>query len=177
MGTMVDKVAAIRSCPLPNTKKGIPSVLGLVGWYCQFTPGFSSRAAVLTDLTRKNSPNKVRWTEACGQASEELKEGMCQGQVLQSPDFDLPFIGQTASRMGLGTVLLQGEGENPLDTLKYYLVGKDLNIETDHRALQWLHRMRDSNARGTLWYLARQPYLFTVKYCSGRTNVIADFLS
>ena len=64
-----------------------------------------------------------------------------------------------------------------LDTLKYYLVGKEFVLETDHRPLQWLHRMRDSNSRITRWHLSLQPYKFTVKYRAGKDNVIADFLS
>lgn len=36
---------------------------------------------------------------------------MCQGPVLQCPDFELPFTVQTdASGVGLGIVFLQGEG-------------------------------------------------------------------
>lgn len=34
-----------------------------------------------------------------------------------------------------------------LDTLKYYLLGRDFSLETDHHAMQWLGRMKDSNAR------------------------------
>lgn len=79
------------------------------------------------------------------------------------------------SGVGLGAVLLQeGEGElKPivfiihkmledetryltiemdclaikwaLDSLKYYLLGREFVLETDHRALQWLHKMRNSN--------------------------------
>ena len=204
----LSKVDAIRRCPPPTTKRGVRSFLGLVGWYRRFIPDFSSRAAVLTDLTRKNAPNKVRWTESCEQAFQDLKDCMCQGPVLQSPDFDLPFVVQTdASGVGLGAVLLQGEGEDckpiqyisrklypretrystvekeclavkwALDTLRYYLVGKDFTVETDHRALQWLHKMKDSNARVTRWFMAMQPYCFKVRYRTGKSNVTADFLS
>lgn len=204
----LDKVEAIQNCPPPTTKKGVRSFLGLVGWYRRFIPDFSSRAAVLTDLTRKNAPNRVRWTDACEQAFQELKDCMCRGPVLQSPDFDLPFVVQTdASGVGLGAVLLQGVGDDcrpvqyisrklypretrystvekeclavkwALDTLRYYLVGKDFTLETDHRALQWLHTMKDSNARVTRWLMAMQPYRFTVRYRPGKTNVTSDFLS
>lgn len=204
----LSKVEAIQACPPPTTKRGVRSFLGLVGWYRRFIPDFSSRAAVLTDLTCKNAPNKVRWTEACEQAFQDLKGCMCREPVLQSPDFDLPFVVQTdASGVGLGAVLLQGEGEDckpiqfisrklypretrystvekeclavkwALDTLRYYLIGKDFTVETDHRALQWLHKMKDSNARVTRWYMAMQPYRFTVKYRAGKSNVPADFLS
>ena len=64
-----------------------------------------------------------------------------------------------------------------LDTFKYYLLGRDFSVETDHRALQWLGRMKDSNARVTRWFLALQPYRFTVQYRAGTQNTVADFLS
>lgn len=204
----VDKVQAILSCVPPTTKKSVRSFLGLSGWYRRFVPNFASRAAVLTDLTRKSSPIRVKWTPECEQAFQDLKFCLCKSPVLQSPDFDLPFVVQTdASEIGLGAVLLQGEGPDrhpvqyisrklfpreanystiekealaikwALDTLKYYLIGKDFVLETDHRALQWLDKMRDSNARITRWYLSLQPFKFKVQYRSGKQNVIADFLS
>ncbi|KAL2085952.1 hypothetical protein ACEWY4_019272 [Coilia grayii] len=204
----VSKVDAVRSCLPPSMKKGVRSFLGLVGWYCRFLPDFATRAAPLTNLTRKSSPNKVVWTEDCDKAFQDLKESLCRSPVLQSPDFDLPFTVQTnASGVGLGAVLLQGEGEDrrpvlyisrklfpretrystvekdclaikwAVDTLKYYLMGKEFVLETAHRALQWLNRMRDSNARVTRWYLSLQPYKFSVEYKPGKHNVTADFLS
>ncbi len=204
----MDKVEAVRSCPPPTTKKRVRSFLGLVGWYRRFISNFSTRAAVLTDLTQKGSPQKVVWSPECETAFQNLKDCLCQGPVLQSPNFDISFTVQTdASGVGLGAVLLQGDSENrrpvqyisrklfprevrystvekealaikwALDTLKYYLIGKDFTLETDHRALQWLHRMKDSNARITRWFLSLQPFKFQVKYRAGAQNVVADFLS
>ncbi len=63
------------------------------------------------------------------------------------------------------------------DSFRYYLLGRPFVLETDHRALQWLDRMKDSNARITRWALSLQPYQFTVKYCPGAKNKVADFLS
>ena len=106
----VNKVEAVQGCPPPTTKKGVRSFLGLVGWYRRFIPNFSARAAVLTNLTRKSSANKLVWTEECEQAFQDLKGSLCHSPILQSPNFDLPFIVQTdASGLGLGAVLLQGE--------------------------------------------------------------------
>ena len=112
-----------------------------------------------------------------------------------------------ASGVGLGAVLLQGEvGEQKpvvylsrklfprelrystvekeclalkwaVDSLKYYLMGKDFILETDHRALKWLHRMKDTNSRVTRWYLALQPFNFEVRYRAGPENTTADYLS
>ncbi len=36
-----------------------------------------------------------------------------------------------------------------LDTLKYNLIGKEFVLETDYHALQWTHKMKDTNARIT----------------------------
>ncbi|XP_041945156.1 uncharacterized protein LOC121707019 [Alosa sapidissima] len=203
-----DKVQAIRDCPQPQTKKEVRSFLGLAGWYRRFVPDFASRAAPLSDLTRKSGSGQLQWGAEQERAFNDLKGALCQGPVLQSPDFDQPFTVQTdASGIGLGAVLLQGEGSDQrpvayisrklfpretryaaveleclaikwaLDTFKYYLLGRDFLLQTDHQALQWLGRMKDSNARITRWFLALQPYRFQVEYRPGKQNVVADFLS
>lgn len=112
-----------------------------------------------------------------------------------------------ASEHGLGAVLLQGEQGQlrpiayisrkllsretkystvekeclavkwALDSLRYYLLGRKFRLETDHRALAWLGKMRDTNARITRWFLAIQPFDFDVLYRAGTQNCTADFLS
>lgn len=204
----VEKMEAIRSFPVPTTKKKVRGFIGLVGWYRKFVPNFSERSAILTDLTKNAAPNKVRWTEECERAFQDLKEAICREPVLHSPDFNKPFILQTdASQNGLGAVLIQErEGERrpvvflsrklldretrystvekeclavkwAVDSLRYYLLGRHFVLETDHRALQWLHKMKDANNRITGWYLSLQPYDFTVQYRPGKSNVVADCLS
>ncbi|KAG2469484.1 POL3 protein, partial [Polypterus senegalus] len=112
-----------------------------------------------------------------------------------------------ASGEGLGAALMQGEGEErrpilfisrklfdrekkyavlekeglaikwAIDSLKYYLLSTEFVVESDHRALQWIQRMRHSNARVARWYLSLQPYKFQVRYVSGKKNLVADYLS
>ena len=41
---------------------------------------------------------------------------------------------------------------------KIYLLGKHFTIQTDHCALEWLDRLKGSNARLTRWSLALQPF-------------------
>ena len=204
----VQKVEVIRSCPLPQTKTQVRSFLGMAGWYRRFVPNFSIRAVALIDLTRKNSPNKIQWTEEAEAAFQDIKNALCADPVLYCPDFAKPFVLQTdASETGIGAVLLQGEPEDrhpvayisrtlfprevqystvekeclavkwALDRFRYYLLGREFLLETDHRPLQWMDRMKDSNARITRWYLSMQPYKFTIRHVPGRNNTTADFLS
>uniref|UniRef100_A0A3P9KG95 Gypsy retrotransposon integrase-like protein 1 n=1 Tax=Oryzias latipes TaxID=8090 RepID=A0A3P9KG95_ORYLA len=112
-----------------------------------------------------------------------------------------------ASAVGLGAVLAQGDPgeERPvlylsqklqpretrystvekeglaikwaLDSLRYYLLGREFDLETDHRALTWINTMKDHHNRLTRWYLALQPYKFNVRHRPGKQNIVADFLS
>ncbi|XP_035988756.1 uncharacterized protein LOC118561082 [Fundulus heteroclitus] len=112
-----------------------------------------------------------------------------------------------ASERSIGAVLLQGPAEDQhpvafisrklfpretrystvekealaikwaLDSLKYYLLGREFTLQTDHKALKWLQRMRDTNGRITRWYLAMQPFRFTVEHIPGKCNLTADYLS
>ncbi|XP_042611929.1 uncharacterized protein LOC122144820 [Cyprinus carpio] len=168
----VDKVQAILSCVPPTTKKSVRSFLGLSGWYRRFVPNFASRAAVLTDLTRKSSPIRVKWTPECEQAFQDLKFCLCKSPVLQSPDFDLPFIVQTdASEIGLGAVLLQGEGpdRHPVQYISRKLFPREANystIEKEALAIKW--------ALDTLkYYILLEKTLFwrlIIELCNGLTK-------
>ncbi len=62
-------------------------------------------------------------------------------------------------------------------TLRYYLLGREFTLCSDHAPLQWLHRMKDTNARITRWYLALQPFKFKVIHRPGVQMAVADFLS
>ena len=58
-----------------------------------------------------------------------------------------------------------------------YLMGRTFSIQTDHRSLEWLNRIRDNNARLTRWSLFLQGYSYAVEYRTGRKNGNADALS
>ncbi len=204
----IDKTAAVAACPSPKTKKEVRQFLGLAGYYRRFIPNFSDLTSPLTDLTKKEAPDPVQWTEPCQQALTKVKAALCGGPLLHSPNFDLPFLLQTdASDRGLGAVLAQvvGGEERPVLylsrklskretrystvekeclairwavlTLRYYLLGREFTLCSDHAPLQWLHRMKDTNARITRWYLALQPFKFKVVHRPGVQMAVADFLS
>ena len=80
------KIEAVSEFPQPISKKDVRAFLGLTGYYRKFIPNYSTLALPLTDLTRKNAPNTVKWTSACEMAFQELKGRLTCLPVLKSPD-------------------------------------------------------------------------------------------
>ena len=58
-----------------------------------------------------------------------------------------------------------------------YLMGCTFKIHTDHTSLEWLNRIKDTNARLSRWSLFLQSYCYMVEYRMGRSNGNADALS
>ena len=64
-----------------------------------------------------------------------------------------------------------------IQAFRVYLLGRPFQIQTDHRSLVWLDRLKESNTRLARWSLALQPYQFEVIYRPGSANNNADALS
>ena len=161
---------AVSNFPTPTTKKRVRAFLGLTGYYRKFLPDYADIAAPLTDLTKKNAPNRVKWTEECEKSFKILKNKLCTEPILRSPDFSEEFILQTdASERGIGAVLSQYDQEGTEHPVAFYsrkllpregrystieneclathhfrvdLLGRKFTIQTDDRALEWLDRLK-----------------------------------
>ena len=68
------KIEAVAGFITPKKKKDVRSFLGLAGYYWKFIPGYSTIATPLTDLTRKELPDRVIWKEEQKQAFDTLKK-------------------------------------------------------------------------------------------------------
>ena len=64
-----------------------------------------------------------------------------------------------------------------LEVFKVYLLGRKFVVQTDHRALEWMERLKENNARLCRWSLALQSYSFVVEHRPGAQNLNADALS
>ena len=64
-----------------------------------------------------------------------------------------------------------------VEAFRFYLMGCTYTVQTDHRALLWLDRLKDTNSRLTRWCLILQQCQFTVTHWPGNTNGNADALS
>ena len=64
-----------------------------------------------------------------------------------------------------------------VEAFSVYLIGREFTIQTDHRSLVWLNKLKEKNARLTRWSLALQAYTFNVVHRAGSANGNADALS
>ena len=103
-----DKVSRILKLSVPQTKKQVQSLLGLLGYYRKFVDHFSEIVSPLNMLVRKNEPNKVKWTDNCQNALEKIQEIFSASPVLVLPDMSKTFVVRAdASDTGIGAMLLQ----------------------------------------------------------------------
>ena len=68
-----ENIRKVRNAPRPTTKKELRSFIGLAGFYRDFVPNFSAIAVPLTDLAKKDQPNRIQWKEAQEAAYRALK--------------------------------------------------------------------------------------------------------
>lgn len=107
------KVEAVVNFPVPTSKKELMRFLGMTGYYRKFCRNFSSVAAPLTDLLRKDQA--YVWDDNCDKAFTKIKALLLTAPVLVTPDYYKPFKLQVdASDQGVGAVLLQ-EGSQKVD--------------------------------------------------------------
>ena len=203
------KAGSSQRFPNSDVEKASEGLLGSDRILSEVYPAaYADIAATLTDLTKKDAPNRVHWTSRCKCAFLALKEALCSKPILKSPDFGREFILQTdASNCGIGAILSQRDEYGhehlvaffsrkllPRETrystiekeclaiklathaFRVYLLGRKFVVQTDHRALEWLHRLK-GNAQLARWSLALQPDDFRVCYRTGKSNGNADVLS
>ncbi len=149
----------------------------------------------------------LQWNSEAELAFQRLKQMLVSAPLMKNPDFNRTFILQTdASGVGVGAVLSQGEEDDQpiayfsrkllpreqaystvekeclsiilaVKHFQPYLLGRMFMVQTDHRALRWLHQFKEKNARLTRWSLLLQPYAFTIQHRKGQANANADALS
>ncbi|XP_027155001.1 uncharacterized protein LOC113755129 [Coffea eugenioides] len=133
-GMKVDdqKVKAIQEWPTPRSVGYVRSFHGLTGFYKRFVRDFSTIAAPLTELIKKNE--NFRWRDSQEKAFTALKHKLTHAPVLVLPDFSKIFeIDCDASGIKVGAVLNQGG--KPIAYFSEKLNGVALNYSTYDKEL------------------------------------------
>ncbi|XP_062087666.1 uncharacterized protein LOC133794454, partial [Humulus lupulus] len=203
-GIQVDeeKIKAIQEWPTPTTIGNVRSFHGLASFYRRFVKNFSTIAAPLTEVIKKNVIFK--WGEAQEEAFQLLKYQLTHAPLLVLPNFSNTFeVECDASGIGIGAVLMQdgrplayfseklsGAALNyptydkelyalvrALETWQHYLWPKEFVIRTDHESLKHLKGQHKLNKRHARWVEFIETFPYVIRYKQGKENVVADALS
>lgn len=201
-----DKIKAIKKFPIPRTTKEIKGFLGLLGYYRRFIKDFAKLSKPLTKCLKKgakivHNEEFLSCFEACKNVL--INEPILQYPDFSRP-FNLTT---DASNVAIGAVLSQGtigqdlpvayasrtlnESEQNYSVIekellaivwatKYfrpYLYGRQFNIITDHKPLQWLFSLKDPNSKLLRWRIKLEEYDYKIFYKKGKLNTNADALS
>lgn len=201
-----EKVTAITKQPSPRNLKHLLSFLQMCSWYRRFIPNFAKKSEPLSRLTRKNTQWqwKDEQQEAFEALKKNLVTAPILVQADGSKPY---IIKTDASSYAIGAVLVQGEGDNEhpvefasrlltkaernyttterealavvwaVSKFRGYIEGTPITVMTDHQALKWLMTLKTPQGRLARWALQLQAYDITIKYITGKTNVVADSLS
>jgi len=203
-GVKVDqeKVRAIQEWPTPTSASEVRSFHGLASFYRRFVRDFSTIAAPLNALTKKNV--KFVWSEEQQKSFDVLKHALTTAPTLALPNFDLTFeIECDASGFGIGSVLMQNKKPiayfstrfnasqmnypiydkelyaiiRTLEVWQHYLLPKEFIIHTDHESIQYLNGQHKLDKRHAKWSAFLETFPYVIKYKKGKDNLVADALS
>ena len=202
------KVEALLKHPLPTTATELRSFLGLANYLAPYIPQYSKIIEPFS--THRALPKRTRISLGSDHryAMKQLREAFCTEPVLQLPDFEKRFYLQVdASKVGIGTALLQKHGEQFLpvayqsrllttaqkrwpihdlelyaivDAMKHfrtYLLDKPFTVLSDHKPLIHLKHQKDINMRQLRYLDTMAMYQFDIQYLPGKDNLFADWLS
>jgi len=176
--TKSDLVEKILQAPKLTNKQQLRSFLGLIGFYRKCIPNFATVAVPLTDLTKKDQPNQLKWGEAQDRAFETLKSYIVNPPILRLSDFEKQFILRTdPSNTGIGAILLQEESgvKHPVAFASRKLLTRERDystIEKENVAIVWAIQKFQNFLYGKEFILEtdHQPLLFLGKAQYGQNG-------
>ena len=104
------KLAVIPNIQPPVTKRAVRKLMGFFSYLRSFVPSFAETAKVITDLTQKQLPNRVRWEQKHQQALDKLKRDLLESikNPLHSVEYGKDFgILVDGSATAVGGCLIQ----------------------------------------------------------------------
>ena len=89
-----DKIAAVQSIKQPRTKSDVRRIIGWFSYFRAYIPHLAEYTRLLSELLRKDKPNKIAWTEREENALSILKHIVTQSveNSLASITFGKEFI-------------------------------------------------------------------------------------
>lgn len=201
-----NKIVAVSNFPRPTTQKSLKSLLGLTNFYRSHIQGYSDISHVLYALLKKNvnfvwtsacedafcalkkaitskpilqHPNfEKRFILTTDASSVAISGILSQGPI--GKDLPVAFISRTLQPAETRYSTTEKEMLAifwGIRQLRCMLLGVPFIVLTDHRALQWIFKVKDSFSRIFRWRMQLAEYDFVVIYKPGKLNLPADCLS
>ena len=113
------KIEAIKQWDTPTCVWEVCSFVGFCNFYQQFIRNFLKIAGPLNTLTKKDTP--FAWTSKCKNAFQELKQHVCEDQILAYFDLKKQYFVETNSSNYVNAgVLLQIDDDEMLHPVAYF---------------------------------------------------------
>ena len=201
------KVEAVRSWPMPTSKKKLQSFLGFINFYRRFIKDFAKHARPLHQLTGKTD---WKWTSACTIAFNFLVKAITSAPILRMPMDEAQFrVEADSSDFATGAVLEQFQDDKwfpiaylsktlneternypihdkellaiirALKEWRYLLEGhpQTLLILSDHKNLEYFRNAQNLSRRQARWADYLERFNFEIKHVSGKKQGKSDGLS
>ena len=198
------KIEAILNMPVPQCTKDLERFLGMINYLGKFIPQLSEITAPLRELLKQDV--EWQWMKQHQDAIDKLKEMVTKSPVLVFYDVNKPVtVSCDSSKSGIGICLLQ-EGKPvaygsrtmteceqrysqiekellavvfALEHFHYYIYGKRVQVESDHKPLESILQKPLSAAPPRLqrMLLRLMKYDFDLKYTPGKQMFVSDTLS
>ncbi|XP_062173559.1 uncharacterized protein LOC133879023 [Alnus glutinosa] len=169
-----EKVKAIKEWPTPKSITEVRSFHGLASFYRRFVKDFSTIAAPLTEIIKKNVG--FHWGSDQANAFATIKERLCS-----TPDrWPIAFFSEKLSGAALNYPTYDKELYalvRALETWQHYLWPKEFVIHTDHESLKHLKSQGKLNKRHARWIEYIETFPYVIRYKQGKENIVADALS
>lgn len=200
-------VEKIKNVEIPRNRDELKKFIGLINYFGRLIPHFSKKIAPLNSLM--NSKEKFAWTTECKQSFDSIILELSNAPLVKPYDLNKEVTVSTdASGNAIGAILTQ---ENhpviyvsrslsvaeknysnierealaifwAISRLKYFLLGRKFQVQTDHKPLEILFRKDQSVPDGTSariikWSVRLMPYDFEINYVPGSEMQHADAMS
>ncbi|CAF4588394.1 unnamed protein product, partial [Rotaria socialis] len=126
-----DLIKSVTNFPQPKKIKDVQSFLGLTGYYRRFIKDYSKIAEPLQQQLRNSQKGNhhLNWSRGCTDAFEILKKRLTNAPIMNTPNFEQPFILELdACEYGVGAVLTQEYEEK-----KYVIAYASRTLSTAER--------------------------------------------
>ncbi|XP_024015023.1 uncharacterized protein LOC112088886 [Eutrema salsugineum] len=171
-----EKINAIQDWPSPKTVGEVRSFHGLAGFYRRFVRDFSTIAAPLTEVVKKDVGFK--WEQSQEGAFQLLKHKLTHAPLLEKKP--VAFFSEKLGGAALNYPTYDKELYalvRELQTSQHYLWPKEFVIHIDHQSLKHLKGQKKLNKRHARWVEFIEPFPYVIQYKQGKENVVADALS